>query len=328
MELGTPASAGQVTMLDQDGPNSIAVALGIVGDEWTLWIVEMALQGVTRYGEWLRAGPISSAVLTARLARLVEAGVVERTPRASDGGRPDYQPTERARQMWPILLTMWSWEQVWVDDPSEHLPQMRHTTCDAVFRPVLLCDACDEPAVAHDVAGRFGPSGGWPRSVPVAATRRRQHSGHRPVELVDQTMALIGNRWSAALLGAAFMGAQRFGEFEQSMGAPPKIVAERLRTFTELGVLASSPNPQRPDWVVYQLTDKGRAFFPVMASIFEWGQRWFRSPDGVALRLTHSGCGRAFHPRLRCSECRERLRGRTVAIVRTAESVQAATFTG
>ncbi len=75
-------------------------------------------------------------------------------------------------------------------------------------------------------------------------------------------MALIGNRWSAALLGAAFMGASRFGEFEQRMGAPPTIVAERLRTFCEIGVLEQSPNPRRPDWAVYHLTDKGRGVLP------------------------------------------------------------------
>ncbi|MBN9620291.1 MAG: helix-turn-helix transcriptional regulator [Actinobacteria bacterium] len=303
-------------MLDPGGPNSIAVANGIVGDEWTLWIVEMGLHGITQYNEWLHAGPISSSVLTARLNRLVEADVMERVAYNSHPPRHDYVLTARGRSMWPILLTMWDWEQTWVNDPNEHLPFMRHTTCESIFSPQMHCDACDEYVEARDVVSRFGPSGTWERSIPSAATRRRSRNGSRPVELVEQTMALIGNRWSTALLGAAFMGATRFREFEQRMGAPPTIVAERLRTFCELGVLIQTPNPRRPDWAVYHLTDKGRGFFPVVASVLEWGQRWFRAPDGPAMRLQHLHCRRTFHPRLVCSVCQTRLRGHAVQVVR------------
>ncbi|OJY43929.1 helix-turn-helix domain-containing protein [Pseudonocardia sp. 73-21] len=318
------SSTRRVTVLDEGGPNSIAVANGIVGDEWTLWIVQRALGGLTQYSEYLHAGPISSAVLTARLARLVEVDVMERVPYNARPPRHDYRLTARGRAMWPILLTMWAWERAWVDGPAPRLPAMRHTTCGAVFSPVLVCAACDQETVARDVSGEFGPSGGWSRSIPSATTRRRSHSGSRPDELVVQTMAMIGNRWSTALLGAAFLGATRFGEFEQRVGAPPTIVAERLRSFCEIGVLEQSPNPQRPDWIVYRLSTKGRAFFPVMASVLEWGRQWFVSPEGPALRLEHAGCGRTFHPRLRCSECHERLRGADVEIVRDGRAARTA----
>nr|WP_042180229.1 helix-turn-helix domain-containing protein [Kibdelosporangium sp. MJ126-NF4]CEL14270.1 Transcriptional regulator, HxlR family [Kibdelosporangium sp. MJ126-NF4]CTQ88637.1 Transcriptional regulator, HxlR family [Kibdelosporangium sp. MJ126-NF4] len=303
-----------VTVLDEGGPNAIAATTGIVGDEWTLWMVQLALtEGLTQYNEWLNAGPISTAVLTARLARLVKADILVRV---RETGRQHYRLTKRGRQMWPILLSMWAWEQTWVDDPNQQLPGMRHTRCGSVFTPRLSCEACDGVADVRDVYGKFGPSGDWQRSIPTGVTRRRAHSGNRPAELIPQTMALIGNRWSTALLGAAFLGATRFGEFEQRMGAPPTIVADRLRTFRDLGVLATMPSPQRPDWVVYRLTGKGRAFFPVLATAIEWGQRWFCSPEGPALRLTHTQCGRAFHPRLRCSDCGERLRGASVQVVR------------
>ena len=316
MELARDSAANRVTLLEPGGPNAIAVANGIVGDEWTLWIVEMGLHGHTQYNEWLHAGPISSSVLTARLSRLVEADVMERVQYTSRPPRHDYKLTARGRSMWPILLTMWDWEQTWVNEPEENLPFMRHTTCDSIFSPIMHCDACDETVAARDIVSRFGPSGTWERSIPSAATRRRSHGGSRPAELVKQTMALIGNRWSAALLGAAFMGSTRFGEFEQRMGAPPTIVAERLRTFCELGVLTQVPNPRRPDWTVYHLTDKGRGFFPVVASVLEWGQRWFHAPDGPAIRMEHQRCRRTFHPRLTCSVCSERLRGHAVRVVR------------
>jgi DNA-binding HxlR family transcriptional regulator len=317
MDPTPPAGNGRVTLLEAGGPNAIAIANGIIGDEWTLWIVQLALnEGLTQYNEWLNAGPISSSVLTARLARLVESDIMQRVKYDSRPPRQYYRLTPRGRQMWPILLTMWAWEQNWVNDPDEHLPEMRHTKCGNVFSPLLSCEACDEVTKARDVSGKFGPSGGWERSIPAGVTRRRAHSGNRPPELVTQTMALIGNRWSTALLGAAFLGATRFGEFEQRMGAPPTIVAERVRTFCDIGVLVAAPNPQRPDWVIYHLTEKGRAFFPVMATVIEWGHRWFQAPEGPALRLTHTTCRRAFHPRLVCSECGERLRGASVQVLR------------
>jgi DNA-binding HxlR family transcriptional regulator len=319
MEPGRRTSSRQVTMLSDGGPNSIAVSTGIVGDEWTLWILELALNGVTQYNEWLRLGPISTAVLTTRLTRLVEAEILERVRYTSRPPRHDYLLTARGRQMWPILISMWAWELAWVNDPKENLPQMRHRSCGSLFSPLLVCDACDAEVAARDVRGRPGPSGEWQRSTPSAATRRRSTTGSRPPELVEQSMALIGNRWSTALLGAAFLGATRFGEFEQRVGAPPTIVADRLRTFCEIGVLEQVPSPQRLDWVVYHLTDKGRAFFPVVALVLDWGQRWFRSPEGPALLLKHTACRRVFRPRLKCSACHERLRGSEVQVVRASD---------
>ncbi|TWE07874.1 winged helix-turn-helix transcriptional regulator [Rudaeicoccus suwonensis] len=309
------ASEQQVTRLEAGGPNSIAVANGIIGDEWTLWIVRMGLNGITQYNEWLNAGPISSSVLNSRLNRLVETDIMQRVEYTSRPVRHDYVLTARGRSMWPVLLTMWDWERVWVHSPDAHLPLMQHTLCEQVFSPVLRCEACDEQVAARDLTATEGPSGGWDRSIPAAATRRRSHSGHRPDAVIDQTMAMIGNRWSVALLGSVFLGATRFGQFEQQMGAPPTIVAERLRTFCDIGVLDKTPSAQRSDWTDYRLTEKGRAFFPVVASVLEWGQRWFRAPEGPALRIVHRQCRRTFHPRLTCSVCQAGLRGHSVRTI-------------
>lgn len=303
------------TMLEPGGPNAIAVTNGIVGDEWTLWIVQTALSsGITHYNDWLRAGPISSSVLTARLSRLVETGIMERVPYTTHPTRYDYRLTDRGRQMWPIIVTIWAWERRWVRDPDDPLPDMRHTACGSIFDPVVVCGACEDPADAGDINGRFGPSWSWERSIPSAATRRRAVTGPRPDAMMGQTMAAIGNRWSAALLNSAFLGATRFGEFEQQMGAPPTIVADRLRTFCDMGVLAATPSPHRPDWVTYNLTPKGDGLFPVIAEAVEWGQRWFRAPEGHALEQEHRACGAEFHPRLICDQCEERLRGSQIEL--------------
>jgi HxlR-like helix-turn-helix protein len=66
--------------------------------------------------------------------------------------------------------------------------------------------------------------------------------------------------------------------------------------------------------VEYRLTDKGRAFFPHVMVMLDWGDRWFRAPEGPATLLTHTTCGGEFHPVLHCSACGRELRGSRIQV--------------
>ncbi|WP_061289158.1 winged helix-turn-helix transcriptional regulator [Herbidospora cretacea] len=304
--------ADSPTLLEPGGTNAVGVTLGLVGDEWNLLILRHAVMGVRRYAEWRAALPISHAVLTARLAHLTAMGVFDRVRYAGD--RCEYVLTKRGRDLWPVLLTVWAWESAWVPEHAESLPVMTHRACGSEFRPVLACQACSEAVLPRDVSGVFGPSGSWERSVPAGATRRRGTSAE--AGLFPQTMSLIGNRWSSAILGGAFQGLHRFRDFEQRLGAPPAIVADRLRVFCELGIFEQVPSRDRADWTTYHLTDKGRGFFPVVVTAIAWGQRWFRAPEGPALVYRHRSCERWFLPRLLCGTCGAALSGQDVAVGR------------
>lgn len=301
------------TRLPSGGPNAVGFTLGLLSDEWNLLILRYAIQGARRYADWRDALPISHAVLTRRLATLTDMGVFERVRYQAGNRRLAYTLTKRGRDLWPVLLTIWAWEAAWVPVHVERLPRMVHQGCGQEFTPVLTCGACGRPVEPRDVAGAFGPSGSWPRSVPASSTRRRSESA-TGAGMFPETMTLIGNRWSAAILGAAFLGAHRFRDFAQWLGAPPATVAARLRTFCELGVFAQQPSPERSDRHRYRLTKKGRAFFPVAMTALAWGQRWFRAPEGPALVFTHRGCGQDFHARLACDRCSSVLRGAEVIV--------------
>jgi DNA-binding HxlR family transcriptional regulator len=307
--------ADRPTALAPGGENAVGVTLGLIGDEWTLLILRHAATGVRRYNDLLELLPISNSVLTSRLGRLAETGLLEKVAYQHRPPRYEYVLTKRGRDTWPILLAIWAWEQTWVTEHAERLPRMVHGRCGAEFVPVLVCGACQRPVEPREVEGRFGPSGSWERSVPAATTRRRsgQATGGQP-GLFPQTMALVGNRWASAVLGAAFLGAHRFKEFEQRLGAPPTMIADRLRTFCELGVLRAVPSTERQDWLEYRLTAKGRAFFPVVMCAIDWGHRWFRAAEGRALIYRHLGCRRLFEPRLTCDHCHDLLRGDDVLL--------------
>jgi DNA-binding HxlR family transcriptional regulator len=288
------------TVLPPGGENAIAVTLGLIGDEWTLSILRHALRGVTRYQDWRDRLPISDAVLSARLTTMTGAGLLTRTAYQARPPRHEYELTERGHELWPVLVAILAWESRWVDDHTEPL---RHSSCGHPMEPVLTCAGCDKPVAPRDVSSELGPSGAAARSIPSGTTRRRSVTGTGA-----ETMALIGNRWSVGLLGAALLGAHRFGEFQQRLGAPPAMVADRLRIFCSLGVLEAGAGG-------YHLTAKGRAFFPVVMTAIAWGQRWFRAPEGDALISKHRSCGGAFAPRLVCDSCGAPLREPDLSVV-------------
>jgi DNA-binding HxlR family transcriptional regulator len=295
--------------------NSNAIAVGLIGDEWNLAITRLAIMsGVRRYKDFRDQLGIANSVLTARLRRLTEAGVFTLAQYSEAPRRCEYVLTDRGRDLWKVLLTIWSWEAVWVTEHTEPLPPMYHLGCGEEFSPVMHCRACGQPAGISDVRGTFGPSGGFERSVPRATTRRRSAGGSPGPGLVPQTIELIGNRWSAAALAAAFLGARRFTDMLVMTGAPPTIVSDRLRTFCQMGVLETVAATAGSGRAEYRLTDKGRAFFPHVMVMLDWGDRWFRAPEGPATLLTHTTCGGEFHPVLHCSGCVRELRGSQIQV--------------
>lgn len=298
---------GHPTRLEPGGENALAVALGLLGDEWNLQIVRYALNGMTRYGEWRDVLPVSHSVLSDRLARLTGMGLFERVQYERRPPRHAYRLTGRGRATWPILVAIWSWEAGWVEEHAEAVPRLVHLTCGRTAWPVLICQLCGDRVGPRDLETRFGPSGSWERSVPRSATRRRAAT---VPTMYPETMAMFGNRWSATLLGAAFLGSRRFTEFQERMSAPPSVVADRLRTLCAMHVLERSSSAERSDRATYRLTHKGRAFLPVVLVMMAWAQRWFRAPEGPALQFWHhAGSRHRFSPRLACPDCGACLRG-------------------
>lgn len=303
---------------DDGEVNAIGRMLGLLGDEWTLLIVRESLMGAWRFTDFAAMNvsrPISNAVLTNRLRVLVGDGMLDRQVYQEQPLRAGYVPTERCRALWPLLVSIWHWERTWVPDHAEPLPAMRHRGCGREFSPALRCAHCRRQVAATDLDARWGPSGGWARSVPRGTTRRRARDATAQAGLFPETMAIFGNRWAAAIIGAAFLGTRRFSDFQGRLGAPAALVAEHLRVFCDIGVLQAAAHPRRADWSEYHLTPKGQAFFPVVASAIGWADQWFGAPEGPALTLTHTACGRGFVPQLGCDQCADALAGDTVEIV-------------
>jgi DNA-binding HxlR family transcriptional regulator len=313
--MSAASDAAKPTALSPGGTNAVGRILGLLGDEWTLLIIQQSLLGATRYGEFMERLPISNSVLTNRLRALTDNGLLVRTTYRTRPVRAEYLITQRGRAFWPVLLSIWEWERRWVPDHVHRLPGMHHTVCDSDFAPTLTCQSCAEVVTEKEVAARWGPSGSWPRSVPEAVTRRRSttEDNRGQAGLFPATMSVFGNRWAAALLVCAFLGTSRFTDFQTQLGAPPSLLAGRLQTFCANGVLcvARQTGPTRAR---YQLTEKGRAFFPVIITALQYGQHWFHAPEGPAVMITHLGCGEPFTGELTCDQCAQPLKGTQVSV--------------
>lgn len=100
----------------QGGENAVAVASGLLGDEWNLLIIRLAFLGARRYKDWHDQLGIANSVLPSRLDRLIDAGVLVRVPYQKRPLGYEYRLTECGKDLWQVLLTIWDWESQWVMD--------------------------------------------------------------------------------------------------------------------------------------------------------------------------------------------------------------------
>lgn len=96
---------------------SIAQALEQVGERWSLLIVRECVLGTTRFDEFQRRLGIARNILTARLARLVELGVLERVPLEGEA-RQGYELTRKGEELMPVLMALLQWGDRWAPPPN------------------------------------------------------------------------------------------------------------------------------------------------------------------------------------------------------------------
>jgi DNA-binding HxlR family transcriptional regulator len=130
---------------------SLARALAVVGDRWTMLILREAFLGTRRFDGFHTRLQIARRILTERLAALVEDGILVRIPYQSNPVRHDYRLTEKGLALYPVLLSLVHWGDLYA--PSENGPPIRHRhkACGQIFHSVLTCSECGEPVSAHDV---------------------------------------------------------------------------------------------------------------------------------------------------------------------------------
>ncbi|MFG2846302.1 winged helix-turn-helix transcriptional regulator [Kitasatospora sp. NPDC048296] len=119
---------------------SMARALSVVGERWSLLIVREAVDGATRFGEFRARLGIASNLLSTRLDGLVATGVMHRVPYQEPGDRQryEYRLTEQGLALRPTLMALLEWGDTYLADEAGPPVVVRHGGPDEEHR-------CDEP---------------------------------------------------------------------------------------------------------------------------------------------------------------------------------------
>ncbi|MDF2707765.1 MAG: ArsR family transcriptional regulator [Nonomuraea muscovyensis] len=154
---------------------SLAKALELIGERWTMLVVRDALYGVRRYGDFLAHLDIPRAVLSQRLTTLVEAGVLDRRRYRDTPPRDEYVLTETGRELWLPLLALSHWGE-------RHLTRTGprrlffHAACGGRLDRAATCSGCGAAQVpVEEVEVRPGPGLEHLRDDPVSAALRVPH---------------------------------------------------------------------------------------------------------------------------------------------------------
>jgi DNA-binding HxlR family transcriptional regulator len=142
---------------DYEGQNcSIARSLELIGERWTLLIIRDAFLGVRRFEDFQADLGVARNVLSARLGRLVDEGILEKRAYQERPERYEYRLTEKGIALWPVMITLLKWGDKYAaaDGPPRVI---EHRDCGGQVDDHLNCDRCGKPLGARDVIARPGP---------------------------------------------------------------------------------------------------------------------------------------------------------------------------
>jgi len=108
------AASGQFAPSSRRSPCPVACALDIIGDRWTLLLIRDLVLGRSRFKDFTSSPEgIPTNILSNRLERLMETGLITRCPAADGSKRQAYQLTEKGRALGTVLAAVRDWGLQW-----------------------------------------------------------------------------------------------------------------------------------------------------------------------------------------------------------------------
>ena len=137
---------------------SIARSLELVGERWTLLVVREVFNGNRRFSEMQRSLGVARNVLTSRLQRLVDEGILERRPYSEKPERYEYFLTEKGLDLWPLMIALMQW-----GDKHEPLPDgppmlvVHRGECGGEIDDRRICTRCGKKLTVRETQALEGP---------------------------------------------------------------------------------------------------------------------------------------------------------------------------
>src|ERR1700744_3197439 len=137
---------------------SIARALDEVGEWWSLLIVRECTQGRRRFDEFQSELGIARNILTARLQRLTELGIIERFPLEERANTDGYRLTRKGEDLYPAVVALMQWGDRWLVHDGKPPTALVEDSTGAPIEPVAVRARDGRPLSFRDV--RFAPGPG------------------------------------------------------------------------------------------------------------------------------------------------------------------------
>jgi DNA-binding HxlR family transcriptional regulator len=108
---------------------------------------------------------------------------------------------------------------------------------------------------------------------------------------IARSLERVGEWWSMLILRDALHGFTRFEDFRESLDIAPNILAVRLASLVESGMLEKRQYSERPPRFEYVPTQRGRDFRPVLLSLMAFGNKHF-APEGAMVEVINTRTGK------------------------------------
>ena len=147
-------------MLGTDYPGqfcSIAKSLEVIGERWTLLIVRDVMRGNRRFGELQNSLGIARNVLSSRLQRLVDEGILERRAYQESPPRHEYFLTEKGLDLWPALIALQGWGDRYSAGPGGPPSRIVHKECGGAVSDRGICEELRRGAEREGREAAAGP---------------------------------------------------------------------------------------------------------------------------------------------------------------------------
>lgn len=151
---------------------NLARSFELIGDRWTLLILRSAMYGVRRFDDFQAELDVPRSVLSARLAALVDAGIMEKRDYREEGqrARVEYPLTRMGSQLGLPFFAMTEWGDRWLSEGEPHFG-LRSRANGQKLR-VMLVDERGKPVKPQDVQYVVDDKV-WPPDLEPARTRRK-----------------------------------------------------------------------------------------------------------------------------------------------------------
>ena len=136
---------------------SVARTLKVMGDQWTYLLLREIFFGVYRFDRLRSNLGIARNILTDRLRRLQDSGVLMRHLYMDRPARYEYRLTEKGRDLYGSVLALMAWGDKWLDDGQGRPLVLTHNLCGRDFTPKVVCSECGGEIDAREVVFEPGP---------------------------------------------------------------------------------------------------------------------------------------------------------------------------